>query len=322
MKSKSDFELRAIQERYKEYTLDALNAYLIEVRKRNLKIKNNNEIEKWIKELELQKFKDDLSIVPKLNWDCVSVKNEIIDISKFLGLDFFVRTRIHSVTTKPIISKPFSEFPALCLLSKKELPKGLKSVTNDGEWPEIASEMLIVTIYNLQSLGIISITAFQDKFSYFGFIQFYREFLSIKLIKTSKTGDILSDFVISVLETIDVNEKSNYDFANILTLLVNNIIGKEKVNLPEKEFIINILKTYSESNEFVDLSFSKSNLGLITNYSLIIDENQKIALQSQYQNSENMKIVSRGASDIDIFIFCRIKKHISDEFFSHQIDTG
>ncbi|AXT51084.1 hypothetical protein D1818_09695 [Aquimarina sp. BL5] len=321
MKSKSDSELVTIQEHYKQYTLDALNAYLIEVKKRNLKI-NNNEIEKWVKELELQKFKDDLSIAPKFDWDSLSVKNEIIGISKFLRLEIFLRIRVHSITPKPIISKPFSEFPALCLLSKKELPKGLKSVINDDEWLEIASEMLIVTIYNLQSLGIISVTAFQDRFSYFGLIQFYREFLSIKLIKNSKTGDVLSDFVISVLETIDINQKTSLYFDNILKLLVDNIIGKEKVNLPEKEFVINILTIYSESNEFIDLSFSKSNLGLITNYSLIIDEKQKVTLQSQYQDSKNMEIVSREANDIDIFIFSRIKKYISDEFFSHQIDTG
>lgn len=175
MKNKSDIELVAMQAHYKRYTLDALNAYLLEVRKRNLDIKNENEIGKWVEELELQKFKDGLSIVPKLNWERASLKNEIIDTSKFLGLDVFVRTRINSVTPKPIISNPFTEFPTLCLLSKKELPKGLKSVTRDGKWLEIASEILIATIYNLQSLGIISIAAFQDKHSYFGLIQYYRE---------------------------------------------------------------------------------------------------------------------------------------------------
>ena len=121
---------------------------------------------------------------------------------------------------------------------------------------------------------------------------------------------------------LDTNKESDYNFTNVLTLLINNTIGKKRVHFPEKKFIINILKIYSEKNKFVDISFSKSNLGLISNYSLILDESEKIKLQSQYENSERMKIVSKETTDIDLFIFCKIKKYLSDEFFRHQIDTG
>ena len=322
MKSKSDSELESIHLCYKQYTLDALNAYLIEVRNRNLKINNTTEIEKWVKKLEIQKFKDSLSVVPKLTWGSIPIKNEVINLRKFLGLEIFVQTRVHSVTPKPIISKAFTEFPTLCLLSKKEFPRGLESITNNSEWRELANEIIIVTIYNLQSLGVISIIAFQDEFSYLGLIRFYRESISVKLLKTNKTGDTLSDLIINVLEMLDTNKESDYNFTNVLTLLINNTIGKKRVHFPEKKFIINILKIYSEKNKFVDISFSKSNLGLISNYSLILDESEKIKLQSQYENSERMKIVSKETTDIDLFIFCKIKKYLSDEFFRHQIDTG
>lgn len=322
MESKTDEELYDFQNVYKKYTRDALSSYLSEVKKRELRVESIAEIESWIENLDYEKFKDGLSVVSELNWKGPPNCNEIISSNQFLGIKLFTQTRCRRVVLKPKTFKSNTKFPALCLFNQKEFVKNLNIFKSDNEWEQMACELIMSTIYNLQSQNIITIHAVQDKYSYFSYLNGYKDELVVILKNAEKTKDILSDLIIKILDKKEKNEYLIFDFLHLITVFIDRIIGKKELDHPEMNFVINVLKLYSKSFDFIHLSNSKGILGIHRGYKLEINEKEKQVLHSQYVESGDLKMIDRGDSELGIFQFTRMRRDIVMEFSKRQVDFG
>lgn len=319
IKVKTDLELENIKHDYKQYTLWFLKDYLQEVKSRKLQIEHISRIEDWVSHLELKKFNDDLLFVPKLSWEREMTKNELINSRQFLGLKLITRNRFKSVVSKSREHLSIIKFPALSVINAKGLTKDLELINSKKELLEIVCDILISTFNNLHNQSYITINAVQDKFQYLNIYKVHKELLSVTLIKSEKTEDILSNKIIDVLNEV---KSLNADFTYIIIFLFDKLIGKKKSFTPEKDFIVNLIKLYSTQTKIVTFSISKNVFGLGGNYIIRFDETIIKDSRNIYKEKEIMKLVSPDIPDLELFQYCRMRNDITNELLRREIDFG
>ncbi len=206
--------------------------------------------------------------------------------TKLFGVTTSKTIRKHSAYLELDKSEIQIDYPILSLFSEnKELPFAGEKSSGDCTWSELAIEILTHTIYNLVHTKAISIRLFQDDITYLKLFEASSfESFEIKSINQSKTKDFLSNIILEVLMYVNLNNVKEACFSNILKLVLNKIIGQNRIVDPEKTFVINTLYLYSNKIEYVKLTSKPEFLGLTNRYYLHIDSIQNEEHQHQYKS--------------------------------------
>ena len=150
-------------------------------------------------------------------------------------------------------------------------------------WKSIASEMFKSSMVSLLVSKKIDVIYFVDKKSVF-FNQFEYNSVGFKIYITKKIiieeDDLLEHAILSALQKINLPDYEN--FPSIVYDIINQHIGKETMNKPEKKFILEYLKDYSRKNLWFKVNPIKKLWGVFTKYEIEIDEYKKRDLVLSY----------------------------------------
>jgi hypothetical protein len=150
-------------------------------------------------------------------------------------------------------------------------------------WENFALEMFKSAMLSLLISKKINVIYFVDKKSIF-FNQFEYNSEGFKIYTTKKTvvdqDDLLEDAILSAIQKVNFPDYEN--FRSVVYDIINQYIGKKVMNKPEKKFILEYLKDYSNKNLRFKLKSNKKWWGL--KYEIEIDEDKKAELTKSFQN--------------------------------------
>jgi len=177
-------------------------------------------------------------------------REQIIHQTKFLGIEFYKRTRIEEHEVQVTARQNITEYPGLLAISER-----LPLSAPNPSWAMMAHRSIELTILNLIINDFVELVIFTDTKHYLDDL-FKQEYKNYRLaIKNEYSGeDVLSR---SIFNSIKFVEKDRHKKANIkgvirhlLDIYLDEFVVYEH---PQKVFIIELLLRYSQKYSWLAL---------------------------------------------------------------------
>ncbi len=180
------------------------------------------------------------------------IHKQIIHQTKFLGIDFYKRTRIEEHEVQINAQQNITEHPGMVIAGK--VPITNSSFTELGsDWAKIAHHTIELTLLDLIINDFIELVLFKDTKSYLDNL-IKNEYKNYRLaIKNKYSGkDWLSKSIFQSVKSIErsMEEKAHLR-AVIESLLDKYLGGSDTFQFPQKSFVFELIKRYTPNNSWM-----------------------------------------------------------------------
>lgn len=223
-------------------------------------------------------------------------KEQIIDQIKFLGIEFYKRTRIEEHEIQINAQQNITEYPGLLVLGKDSYLGSSLSASNPT-WSMLAYQTIELTILDLIINDFIELTVFTSKKCYLANSFKYKYKNYYLAIKNEYRGeDNLSKYLIKFIEytTQDNHKKSNLRI--IIRHLLYEYLGREKQphKQAQKAFITALLHRYNQDCAWLKLN---THFGVLKKkHELDMPVQKRDELKNSYNRLSHISIVLRRES--------------------------
>jgi len=210
-------------------------------------------------------------------------KEQIIHQTKFLGVEFYKRTRVEEHEIQINAQQNITEYPGLLAIGNEPEIKYSSLSSGHMDWGSIVRHSLELVFLDLIINEFIELTVFTDKEYFFNKLA-YSDHINYYLMakKAYKGNDYLASRIIWSVKYVEKERKEKATLANVIRHLIDGCIGTDYYNHPQKEFLENLLSTYRTKVNWLTFQNDSRLLGMYSKYEVIIEPKQKAKLIAAY----------------------------------------
>lgn len=164
------------------------------------------------------------------------------------------------------------------------------SLTNKVNWKELISQTLNFTLLTLILKKIIVVEVVKTEDSYlFGTHKIKKRGFLMSRINKEFTDDILSNDLLSVLDSLICNSDNQIYLHEVICRLFDKYLGEQERFLkPSKQFLLKILNQYVDKNDWLKFKEDYSLIGTNFKYKVEIEPIYIPRLKMQHDNLEKL----------------------------------
>lgn len=187
-------------------------------------------------------------------------------------------------------------------------------------WRKLATESIKIGFHYLVNNNSINLTKVHFRNIYLGGL-IKRDSHYFRLETTGKKAD--DHFHAEILEIIDsVNRYSSKRFPliKIMNDLIRRGLTRNKINYPEKEFVVKLLRFYSNGKKWLKLVDQKNFLKIVTSHTVEIESGKAMELKKEYDFLIK-DLNDRCLADPDYKLFVKTVKQLIKAEFESRTDS-
>jgi len=242
---------------------------------------------------------------------------KIIRQIKFLGIEFYKRTRTEEHEIQINAQQNITEYPGLLAIGNEPEIKYSSLSSGGMDWGAIVHRSFELALLDLIINEFVELTVFTD-IEYFANELIHSNHTNYHLTvkKTYKGDDYLASRIIWSVKYVEKERKEKSTLENVIRHLIDGCIGSDYYNLPQKEFLEILLSTYRTKVNWLTLQHDSKLLGMYSKYEVIIQPKQKAKLRAAYEALYDISTILKEESRAFYLYSNKLYEIIQSDFHS------